>query len=94
MIKSLALLSLLVSTGAAAQAITSYRTDNPAPVKGDSDKIVCQKQETIGTRLGAKKVCMTVAEWNDRRRDQREETEKIQSLACMPGEGQDCASPQ
>jgi hypothetical protein len=93
MFKAIAAACLFISTAVPAQQITSYKTSNPAPVKGDPNKIVCEKQETIGTRLGAKKVCMTVAEWNDRKRAQRETTEKIQSLACMPGEGQGCGSP-
>ena len=93
MLKAIAAASLFLSTAVPAQQITSYKTSNPAPLKGDADKIVCEKQETIGSRLGAKKVCMTVAEWNDRKRAQRERTEQIQAGSCLPGEQQACGSP-
>lgn len=93
MLKALAAASLLVSAAVPAQVITSYKTNNPAPVKGDAHKIVCQKEETIGTRLGAKKVCLTVAEWRERQDAGRERTERIQSSTCEVGEGQGCASP-
>jgi hypothetical protein len=93
MFRSLVLLTLIVATAAPAQ-VTSYRTINPAPIKGDSNKLVCQKEETIGTRLGDKKICLTVSEWNDRKRDQRERTEQIQAGTCQVGEGQACLDPR
>lgn len=93
MFRSLALFALVSATAAPAQ-ITTYRTINPAPIKGDPNKLVCQKEETIGTRLGEKKVCMTVSEWNDRKRAQRERTEQIQSGTCAVGEGQSCLDPR
>lgn len=91
--KMLASVAILIPASAAAQAITSYTTDRPALLKGDSNKIVCKSEETIGTRLGAKKVCLTVAEWNNLQREQRERTERIQSSVCELGEGQPCLDP-
>lgn len=79
MVKRLALAALLLSATASAQDVTSYRTDNPAPIKGDPNRIVCQKEETIGTRLGAKKVCLPIAEWQARANADREQTERVQS---------------
>ncbi|HET8535266.1 MAG TPA: hypothetical protein VFL74_06925 [Sphingomicrobium sp.] len=79
MLKSLAAMAVLLSATASAQAVTSYRTNNPAPIKGDANKIVCQKEETIGTRLGGKKVCLTVAEWQARQQADRDQTERVQS---------------
>lgn len=87
MLKSLAAIAVLVSAAAPAQVITSYRANNPAPIKGDANKIVCQKEETIGTRLGGKKVCLTVAEWQARQHADREQTERVQSGA------RTCANP-
>ncbi len=91
--KSLVAFALLVSAAAPAQVITSYQSNKPSSIKGDPDKIVCQKEETIGTRLGAKKVCMTVSEWNARQKDERERTERIQGGTCQAGEGQGCLDP-
>jgi hypothetical protein len=79
MLKSLAAIAVLATATASAQVTTSYRTNNPAPIKGDVNKIVCQKEETIGTRLGGKKVCLTVAEWQARQQADRDQTERVQS---------------
>jgi hypothetical protein len=78
---------------ASTQVITSYRTDKTAEIKGDPERIVCKKEETIGTRLGSKKVCLTVADWNALARENRERTEQIQSGTCQTGEGQGCLNP-
>lgn len=44
----------------------------------DPDRIICRKEEQIGSRLGAKKLCMTVREWDERAQVNREHTEKVQ----------------
>ena len=87
MLKSLSVIALLFSTAAPAQIVTSYRTANPSHIKGNPNRIVCQKEETIGTRLGAKKVCLTVKEWQDRAAADRTETERIQQSARAPSSG-------
>lgn len=76
---------VFVATTSTAQ-VSSYVTDKPAPIKGDPDKIVCQKEEKIGTRLGAKKMCLTVSEWQQRAKVHREQTERLQMGVCTPGE--------
>ncbi len=91
--KTLACAAVLISAAASAQTITSYRTNIATDLKGDPDKIVCKKEETIGTRLGSKKVCLTVADWNALARENRERTERIQSGTCQAGEGQGCMDP-
>lgn len=82
-------LRLIVATvmlfGAAAPAqVTSYTGNNPPPLKGDGDRIVCKKQEKIGTRLGARKVCLTVNEWLDREQTHQQQIGRMQSGACVP----------
>lgn len=92
MLRTIALAAAALSIAAHGQ-VTTYQTNNPAPVKGDADKIVCQKEEKIGTRLGAKKVCLTVSEWQERARLHQERTQQIQSGTCQVGEGQGCLDP-
>ena len=87
MLKSFSAIALLVSAAAPAQVVTSYRTNNPSALKGDPNRIVCQKEETIGTRLGAKKVCLPIAEWQARQAADRDQTERVQSGARV------CANP-
>ena len=52
----------------------------PGAVKGPNPtEIVCDKVEVLGTRLTTKRVCMTRAEWAQRRRSDREEVERVQT---------------
>jgi hypothetical protein len=92
----LATVTALIASGLATVStaqVTSYKSNNQSLIKGDPNAILCKREEAIGTRLGAKKVCLTIAEWNDLARENRERTEHIQAGVCVPGEGQACADP-
>lgn len=78
LISLLAAGALVAATSAAAQSI-SYETDRPAPVTGNPDRMVCKKEEKIGSRLQVKKTCLTAREWQLRYQAERELAEKIQS---------------
>lgn len=73
----------LVAVPAIAQA-PSRTTASADPKKNDVNRIVCQKEETIGSRLSAKRVCLTVKEWQDRAMVSREDTEQVQRGARGP----------
>ena len=51
--------------------------------KSDLNKIVCEKQETIGTRLGSKKVCMTVAQWLEFQNDVKDQMRRVETLGIV-----------
>ncbi len=52
---------------------------NQAPaVSSEADKQICKKEKETGSRLAAKKVCRTKAEWDEFYRQQRAETEQMQ----------------
>lgn len=44
----------------------------------DPNRKICQREETTGTRLGARKVCLTASQWAEKRREHREELERAQ----------------
>jgi hypothetical protein len=44
------------------------------------DKVVCKTQETIGTRLGAHRVCATVREWQEQEAQNRTAAEAMQGV--------------
>lgn len=46
--------------------------------KKDPNRIVCEKQGVVGSRLATKRVCMTAAEWEIRRQEDRQAIEKSQ----------------
>jgi hypothetical protein len=91
MIRKLMMVLALIATPATAQ-VTSLEASNQTLKKGDPNRIVCEREETLGTRLGAHKVCLTVAEWNEKRREHRETVESIQHFGTSVGcqEGQSC----
>lgn len=76
--------ALLASTAALAQ-VTTAQNNTPPPKGQDLNKIVCEVENTTGTRLGARKVCKTVLEWQQMRRDQRETVEKFQQQGTSTG---------
>ena len=63
----------------AAVAAPAPSAAKPSPNKTDLDKIVCEKQDTTGKRLGAKKVCLTVAQWLEFRRDEQDQLQHLQA---------------
>lgn len=62
----------------------------PIVVKGksyDPNRMVCQREETTGTRLGARKVCLTALQWEEKRREHREQLERAQQNVGIKNEG-------
>ena len=66
-------------------ALASEKKDKSADM-GDSSRIICEKVKMTGSRLAVKKTCHTAAEWADIRRQQRDNTSRIQSAVPRPGE--------
>jgi hypothetical protein len=77
----------VVSTQAWAQSAPTQATAPGTATASTSpdDKIVCEREEQIGSRLGARKVCMTVKQWAEQRRIEREQVEKFQQQNTSPG---------
>ena len=50
----------------------------------DPNRIICEKQGVLGSRLAVKRVCMTAAEWEVRKREDRQAIEKGQLQASAP----------
>lgn len=57
------------------------------PKKGDPSEVVCEKIEVIGSRVAAKRVCATRAEWAEKRQQDRDVIDQAQRAANGP-----CAS--
>lgn len=79
-IRLLAGAAVMMATAVSSQT-TSVAPDVTALAKGDPNRIVCKSEETIGTRLGARKVCLTAQQWVDKYKEHREFTEGIQTGA-------------
>lgn len=80
----------LVLTSPATAQVTRIESPNPAPKGHDLNKVVCEVEETTGTRLGATKVCKTVLECEQMRTEHRETVERFQrmntSVGCPDGQ--------
>ena len=73
MLRSIIAISMLVAAAPAVaqDAAQPQLLVNSKPAK-DPNKVVCEKVETIGSRIASKRVCMTVAQWDEQKRIDRE----------------------
>ena len=84
---------ILVAAGVAvAMPAGAQNTIQPQPVQtatanSDVNKLVCKKEEEIGSRLAVKKVCLTVQQWQERATDDRQQLERVQQGARGPSSG-------
>lgn len=74
--------ALVSSLLIAAQPISAQ-----GPIQRDQNAKVCEIVIPVGSRLATKKICATRAEWDDKRRQDREAVEKAQVVQCkvIPG---------
>lgn len=87
MFKACASLAAALIAGSAGSAAAQAPAAQAAAKPVNANEIVCEKQETTtGTRLGAKRVCMTRGEWADRRMQDRQELERVQIQRGAKGE--------
>lgn len=79
--------AMLAATAAPAlaQSTANSAPANAKPVENPNE-IVCEKQETTGSRIGARRVCMSRAEWADRKLQDRQELERVQVQRGTKGE--------
>ena len=65
-----------------AQTQTPAAAPAPAQMAAD-DPVICEKQEQLGSRIAAKRICMKRAEWQERRLQDRGTLEKTQTQRGM-----------
>lgn len=73
---ALAATSLFFAPNAVAQT-----TKAKSPL--DPNEKVCETIKPVGSRLATKRVCATRSEWAEKRRQDRDETEKAQRISCL-----------
>ena len=72
-----------LALGAAAALVSAVpavaqKDDQSASKDRDPNQVVCEKIEVVGSRLSNKRVCMTRAEWTEKRRLERMELDRVQ----------------
>ena len=78
--------ALILAAGAAAIAVPAVAQTAPAAPAAtqatsklkDPNRIICEREEELGSRLGGKKICKTAQEWQDWRQQNRDQVENWQ----------------
>lgn len=76
---------LVLASALAALPTIAIAGDSKAPK--DPNRIVCEKQEVLGSRLTTRRVCMTAAEWAAKRANERQVIDRTQTLQQGPTGG-------
>jgi len=69
---------VVIGIVAALAVIPAVASAEEKPAAKDPNRIICERQGEVGSRVATKRVCMTAAEWEIRRREDREAIEKAQ----------------
>ena len=88
MFKSVVITAGVLAMGTPAAAQTPPPSSGPAqsaPKAKDPNRITCERVEQIGSRLSAKKICHTAAEWEELRKTGRDQVEDWQRQLTSPG---------
>ena len=81
MLKPLIIAALVLTAGSPAVAQTAISNSTPATAKAkDPNRKICEKVEKIGSRLNVVRICMTAAQWEEQRRENREHVERVQRI--------------
>ena len=70
--------TLLVVAALGVASAASAGEEKKSTVK-DPNRIVCEKQEELGSRLSSKRVCMTAEQWAQKRREERQMIDRAQA---------------
>jgi hypothetical protein len=77
-------IGLTIAVAASFVAAPAATAQAPATASSQArEPKICETITITGSRLGARRICATQAEWNERRRSDREEVEKAQRSPCV-----------
>lgn len=66
-------------------AVPAFGQETKVENSRDPNERVCEKIKVVGSRLASKRYCATRAEWEDKKRQDREGIDRMQRLPCLPG---------
>lgn len=74
--------ALTIPALAAGQTTSAIPATKTASIKKPDplDKIVCRTEDTLGTRLGAHRVCASVRDWKEQAEQNRQAAELMQGV--------------
>lgn len=59
----------------------------PSAKPQDPNRVICEKVQETGSRLNARKICMTAQQWEEQRRRDRENLQDAQQRSLEPNSG-------
>jgi len=88
MVPALAVLSFGVAPAQADQAtpVQSHKLRPPA----DPNQKICEDITMVGSRIATKRICATREEWAAKKRQDKDEVDRIQRGPCIPGKTDSC----
>lgn len=75
-------LAAFLTIGSALALTAPAQSRSPGKPR-DPNQMVCEKQTVLGSRLAVRRVCMTRAEWAERRQLDREIVHRTQTQLCV-----------
>ena len=77
---------IILAAALAAPAGLAQPPANPpaTPDSHDPNEMICQRVQMLGSRLNTGRMCMTRAQWDQRRREDREGAERAQTNRIVP----------
>ena len=69
---------------AAAQAPTDQSAAPAAQKARDPNRVICERQEVIGSRLGGGRICKTAQQWEQSRQQSRSDVDEMQRFTANP----------
>lgn len=77
---------LIVAGVSLAVPAVAQTTVQPQPLpaqtaQSDVNKLICKREEEIGSRLASKKICLTQQQWRERADDARDQVQRVQQQA-------------
>ena len=84
-VKLIAIAGAFLCAAAAPVAAQTAAPTTP-PAAKDPNKVICEKQEVVGSRLATRRVCMTRSQWADLRNQDRQQLDKVQTRRAMSGQ--------
>lgn len=67
------------ATGSFAAQTPPGATPSSVVKAHDPNEVICERQEVLGSRLQAKRICMTRSQWADAKSQDRQDIERAQT---------------
>ena len=75
---------MLMGAACSAAMLISAAAATPPAKKPDGSKVICRELGETGSRLAAKRVCLTRDQWRDQAQMQRTDIDKAQRIRTGP----------